>query len=217
MKKAMAVFVFLVILSCLNQQKKIEKDEHNNEYEKYLDSLDYKYLNCKNIYFRTLFGCRDSINNCFQIELTSPFIPKIIIPLNLDEKNNLSYIKFHKFNKIPFDTILSYPFFVDYYAKNDFNDSLFCIFEIVNTKHNTSLPTEVKLFFIEYIWELPNLEGQNSSGVLDPTVWCVKGRRNGQSLKWERYMGKDSLYYENIQKVLDSYEIKEYVKPYNDY
>lgn len=66
---------------------------------------------------------------------------------------------------------------------------------------------DLNYFFSSTIWQIPK---EDKSPGIDGESWRVKGRNGGKEISVVRWNFNDSLYYSNIQKLLDLFKIRDY-------
>ena len=164
---------------------------------------------CENSRFNNLFDCNAS--DCYQIELLNdPFKDFIAIVINTQDSlsDEFSYYRFHfktsnsaskanssrDGNLIPIVNTLTH-------------DTIFCISmgeKSIKTKKNTNVNT----FFAKTIWDMP--ENDTEMSELDPETWRIKARVGERERILSRHSFKDSVFYSNIQYILNKCKIKDY-------
>lgn len=160
--------------------------------------------------FPYLFDCKTG--PCFQIELTcDPFKDFIVITIPIKDslidtlfcnrfifKHSLSKTKNEKvFKTIPIINPVT-------------NDTTIWMYENLPQIKELSQNRKINHFFFTTIW---NTYQRDTVIFFDPEKWKIKGRLDDKSILIERVAFKDSTFYENIQTILDLFEIKDYKYP----
>lgn len=70
----------------------------------------------------------------------------------------------------------------------------------------------MNIFFTKSIWLMPPNDENISE--LDGETWEIKARSGNREMVLSRHLFKDSIYYSNIQNILDICKIKDYKYKY---
>lgn len=204
------VIISLLIISCMREKPPKQQTSTDKTQNVATDSIPILWSTiCQNSDFPYLFDC--SKENCYQVELLNdPFKDLVVITLNLNDSLN-DIIRFNRF---------SFKFSRNYANdKNKLNkvypiinsitkDTIFCIHE--NTKTlKIEKQHDLDYFFSTTIWQIPT-EDKSPNTLLDGESWKVKGRNREGEISVVRWNFSDTIYYGNIQKLLDLFKINEY-------
>jgi hypothetical protein len=86
------------------------------------------------------------------------------------------------------------------------NDTILCIHKSTKTI-KIRKQQDLNSFFSTTIWQMPV---KDKAPELDGESWRVMGRNGDKKVSVVRWNFEDSLYYSNIQKLLDPFKIKDY-------
>ncbi len=212
MKYIFLFYFILFFLSCNDHKRSkgiaIDQLQHPDSLK---NELPYLWReNCKNSDFKLLFDCDNSEKEYYQIELFhDPF--KDMAVMSLIFRNGAIYeiyvTRFHivtSRNKVNSKRFTKKLLLIMPYS----NDTLYCFYN--KPKNVTTLGNVERLshFFSSTLWTMPRRESSRSE--LDPETWTIKGRKNGEQSTWERHLSQDSVFYTNIQQVIDLCKIKDY-------
>ena len=203
------VIFSLLIVSCMqdkahNQQKSVDKVKGVT-----IDSTPIFWATiCKNSDFSYFFNCNKE--NCYQIELLNDrFKDLVVITLNLDD----SLTDIIHFNRFSFRSSKNYTYDAKSILKKAYpiinpitKDTIFCIHK--NAKiMKLRKQHDLNYFFSTTIWQIP---AKDKKPDLDGESWGVKGRNKDKEVSIVRWSFSDSLYYSNIQNLLDLCKINDY-------
>jgi len=215
MKYFMVPLFVLSFFSCTERNKTSDKSVVKNDASSNGDtffanstSLEVPYAwkeyFCKEPEFRNFFFCDSLKRNSFEIVfMQDPFKDPLTIELKVNEDGKIiemSYVLLD-FSTDRFDPKVK---------KNSkkltiFNSysgtSLFCSYDLPKIINDPAGLERLNPFFSEVIWTLPY--ETERCGLLDPETWYVFARKNGKEYKWVRSCFDDSLYYSNLQILLD--------------
>ena len=187
-----------------NQQNSVDKTENVTA-----DATPVFWTTiCQDSGFSYFFDCNKE--DCYQIELLNdPFKDFVVITLNLED----SLTDVIRFNRFAVSSSKSQT----YGKKGMLNkvypiinpmtkDTIFCFQKTENTI-KVGKRQDLNYFFSTTIWQLP---AKDKSPELDGESWRVKGRNQGKEVSIVRWNFSDTLYYSNIQKLLDLCKVKDY-------
>jgi hypothetical protein len=84
---------------------------------------------------------------------------------------------------------------------------IYCFY---NKPQKIRTSNELKLlssFFSDQLWKMPR---KDAGADIDPEVWSIIARKDGQVAHWSRELFRDSVYYGNLQRLLDLCKVEEY-------
>ena len=186
----------------------------NNKESIHLFPFDSLLLKaCQNSGLNYLYNCSDS-TELYQVELKGHFKDVVFLTATIKDSmvTNLYYTRFHhkcsessipppsKYsNKVISAKSPLASFYVHFYYKS-----------VKKEISDKALATDLYEFFSNYFWYLPESE-KLSSDILDPETWDIVGRKPGRKeLRVSRQSSYDHLFYSNIQKAIDVFNIKDY-------
>lgn len=158
--------------------------------------------------FSSSLYCDHEYKEKYQIELTTEsYQASVFILLELDSSKIT--MKHTKITYSDSNNFKSKANIVKIPIQPDRNINLYCQYSDFKEIALEKCCFEIFDFFHNQIWNIP-CELANEDTQFDPEVWRVIGRKNGLEKKWTRMTFTDSVFYSNIQKVLDYAKIKEY-------
>ncbi|MCC7464844.1 MAG: hypothetical protein IT261_01160 [Saprospiraceae bacterium] len=154
------------------------------------------------------FDC--SKMDCYQIELfQDPFKDLVVITLDLrDSLSDIIYCSRFRYGSRSKKSIQESKANALILANSSIGDTITFLYEmplklVVKPKNQN-----INTFFSETIWTLSPVD--EDSDWLDPEVWMVKGRSGEREIVIKRHTFKDSVYYNNLQRVLNICKVKDY-------
>jgi hypothetical protein len=218
------IYIFIVLCSffyCNSDvsQKKVynELEDSRHAHKLFLDSIfknsntAYDNVNCSDPDFSYFFPCNKS-EECYQVELScslSYLKDDVVISIIYDEGKIIDIVLTRSGlimpgkNKFRMGKSKKIIFCQNPLTKETFHLSCSKPRKVYT---NTDL-SELNNFFSKTLWSLYN---RDSSYVIDGESWLIKGKKEEKISKWVRISFKDSVYYSNIQKLLDICKVKEY-------
>jgi hypothetical protein len=205
MKHLYKCCILFLFTGCADEPVKISQISPSNYMEVTSDEKPLFWQEiCRSRDFSYMYDCNNY--NCYQIELyNSPFkdftvvtidirdSTKDIIFLNAFKKNNNKTINKNEqiimINPSTKDTIKYF------YRKTS---------KLIISPKDKSINN----FLLNTIWRLPNKDGDIH--LLDPEIWTIKARSGNREIVLNRHLFKDSIYYSNIQNILNICKIKDY-------
>lgn len=150
--------------------------------------------------------------DCYQIELLNdPFKDFVIITLDLrDSLSDIIFYSRFKYSSLSKKSTQK--------SKSKMNSLI-----LVNPVTKDTIPylyasplkfilkpknKNINTFFSKTIWTLSPDDGKLN--VLDPEIWKVKGRSGDREIEVKRHTFKDSIYYSNLQNILNICKVKDY-------
>jgi hypothetical protein len=184
----------------LNEIRKQRTDDYyaliKNQHNEYWMDL------CKDRNMHVLFDCNSDTTDCYQVKFTKPFDNRVML-LTI-------YFKLGRIFKI-YKTELANNLNKHYnkykYIKHLKKRNITCQYnlpQLVKFNQNT---TRLDSFFNYTIWTMP---ATTDACYLDPEIWEVRGRRNGETKVWGRVNCEDPLFCSNIQSLLNLCGVTEY-------
>lgn len=211
MKNLYLYCILFSLVNCTSESKRVSGQEGSSHVENTANEKPpfWKEI-CKLEEFEYMYYCHD--RNCYQIELhNSPFKDLVVITLDISDSTR-DLIYYNRFKdgfppkvnneKVESDVkliVIVNPVTRDsikYFYKNTSKI-------ILNPKNK-----DVNIFLSDAIWGLSAQDGDINQ--FDPEIWKLKGRSGGKEILLSRHIFKDSIFYSNIQKVLDICKIKDY-------
>ncbi len=203
--------IALLFCSCKNESKPIPKGIDTEKVEVIPKEKPLFWQEaCKLKDFEYLYDCNNL--NCYQIELLcDPFKDFVVITLDLSDstKDIVFYYRFDydlpplnshkKVNKNTKVLKMAFPG-----SKDTISYSYPLPKKLIIRPKNK----EINTFFTNTIWELPDKD--EDIHLLDPETWKIKARSGNQEIELKRHLFKDSIYYSNIQNILNVCKIKDY-------
>jgi hypothetical protein len=203
--------IALLFCSCKNESKQIPQIIDTDKVEVIPKEKPLFWQEaCKLKDFECLYDCNNL--NCYQIELyNSPFKDFVVITLDLSDstkdivfynrfKYELQSLENHKkTNKNTNVLKMAFPG-----SKDTIRYSYPLPKKLIIRPKNK----EINTFFTNTIWELPDKD--EDIHLLDPEIWTTKARSGNQETELKRHLFKDSIYYINIQNILNICKIKDY-------
>jgi hypothetical protein len=86
--------------------------------------------------------------------------------------------------------------------------AIYCFY---NKPQKIRTSNELKLlssFLSDQLWKMPR---KDAGADIDPEVWSIIARKDGQVAHWSRELFRDSVYYGNLQRLLDLCKVEEYL------
>ncbi len=212
--KAVIFFLLLPMLvyySCNNSPKEssasqvIEADKTDSNYKPI-----FWELVCQTGEFPVLFDCNeDSISH--QIELQNdPFKDLLILTIKMNSSHidAIYYSRFIFKSKTPLPKNRRQQYKHFSIGNPMTKDSVYCYFTpikkiVLNHKEDTLIN-----FLKTTIWNMPTKD--ESEIELDAETWQIKGRNGKAKILLTRSSFNDSIYYSNIQRIIDICNIKDY-------
>ncbi|MBL7825499.1 MAG: hypothetical protein JNJ57_02635 [Saprospiraceae bacterium] len=177
----------------------------NNETHEMVDSVPIFWKTiCSYNKFANLFDCNTF--DCYQIELINdPFKDFVALTIKIQDSipDVIYYNRFSSKNsRIKTKNNFVIPV-INPITKDTFIYS--CSAEI---ELKIELDPKIEFFFERTIWEIPRKD--KMIDMTDSETWLTKGRSSGRAIIVSRYLFQDSIYYSNIQKLLDICKISDY-------
>ena len=207
--KSLFLFFTLVVIfwTCKSDQPRNSESSTNPESDTAIihnQRSPFWEIICQKNQFDHLFDC--TTLDCYQVELLqNPFKDFVILSLYMQDSSitKIYYNRFSfstsRFNKKNFD-------FIFHIINPLTKDTLFCTHKYEKTKI-IKIDAKMDAFFNELIWDMPLFDEEV---LIDPESWKIKGRKGGKEIILNRHTFGDSLYYKNIQILLDIFNIKDY-------
>lgn len=211
--KNIFVLFALISLACRNENPpvKIPPQEKVLENSSESDLPEFWKEACNTDDLKLLFDCNAAEKDYYQIELLQdPFKDYVIISLIFKQENidKIYLTRFH-FSMSDKPGPNSKRFKEKLCVINPMTKaSLYFYYNKPRSIHNLHHVKQINHFFTNTLWALPTKENVGSE--LDPETWHVKGRKNGKESHWTRHLAQDSLFYSNLQLLLDICKVKDY-------
>lgn len=204
-------FILFSFLCCTADLKKTPITEVSNPIKPIKNEMSlFCEETCKILDSEYLFDCNKA--DSYQIELCNHvFKNNIVITLDLNDSiYDIIYVNRYKFQLMAkehvSEEILSKPNLI-IIPNVATNEKMVFLYDKPKKFRIKPKNQKVNTFFSKTIWTLtPN----DNEVFLDPEIWKVKGRSGGKEIVLNRHAFKDSIYYSNIQGILDICKIKDY-------
>jgi hypothetical protein len=214
MNKTLYFLLFTLSWGCYADQpstKTSSYEEKKQETVNY-DSIimtSYRRAFCEQANLVHLFDCNSQ--DCYQIQLShDPF--KDFVYLTIYSIDSFGYeIYYNRFEPSSSNReskflnnkkCIAIPL-----VNQSTRDTLF-FYHCGEKKIQVNKDDNIEYFLNHWVWETP-LKRDTCSDI-DPEVWSVRGRAKGKSISIIRCAFKDSVYYSNLQKILDVCKVKDY-------
>lgn len=202
MKKHLLLLVISYVVFLYSCSKTTEKQTQKNIVAQ---QTPFDSIICGLQDFNYLYQC-NQIDSTFQVELwNDPFKDLILITCSIkdNEIDSLRYARF-RFNSKRRNTLDQPKFIVNPYT----NDTLFISWQAPKAMRVTKNRTELGQFLLNVVWKS---QGQNDPPCeLDCESWTLKGRIGDKQIKLIRNTFSDTLFYHNLQFMLDECKIVDY-------
>lgn len=213
MKYLLFLAAFFFLFSCKNEKGRTADSlsdlERKSEkiIEKALPTSEIPFLwknyLCSLSEFSSFFYCDTSNSDRFEINfMNDPFKDPLLISIEMGN-NGISDIYFSRFS-FHYDSL---SFKMDGKTKQikislpyD-NGTIFCSYLLPKKIVDRSKFSQLDNFFLQELWKLPFETDEPPE--LDGEGWYVFARKGGIAYKWRRYSFADSIYYSNLQTLLD--------------
>ncbi len=163
---------------------------------------------CESDVLLTSFDC--SKVDCYQIELLNePLKDFVVITLDLrDSTSDIIYCSRFKY-RLSSKRNIKESKHNSLILVNPVNKDTLSFF--YDSPHKFTIKPKnknINTFFTKTIWTLS--PDDEKTTLLDPEIWKVRGRSGDSEIEIERYMFKDSIFYSNIQNILNICKTKDY-------
>ena len=160
--------------------------------------------------FLYMYDCNNY--SCYQIELyNSPFKDFTVVTIDIrDSTKDIIFLNVFRRN-FPFkknnnktinkneQIIMMYP---------NTKDTITYFYKKTSKLIISPKDKGINNFLLNTIWNLPDKD--EDIHLLDPETWTIKVRSGNQEIELKRHLFKDSIYYSNIQNILNICKIKDY-------